>query len=731
MNSSDILSLPYAYIISFWDKKPNGETKKKYDGFKCNWSLSHAELRLKALKDKGVDVIGVQRQIPLDGSGFVVVDIDAVMEYDKMVDLCPLLRDTLFVRGNTKGGHFYFQTDWKGKQDYIDCLEGIQGDIITNQIFELEGKKWSEHSIKKISVSDLQSIVSAKHKGIFDDSETDEEVVSVASTETKQTIPFTDFERSILDNIDAKDYSSYMDWIKFIWAIRFSYFHNAIDIADEYSQRVPGYQSRDDVETKMMDSRHEKIGWGYLMNLSKKSNPQVHSEIVKKNKLKCKKQEAQDLDEENTRIFNELAAEFEKSHCKIIDNGVYIRDEDNEITLISEKVLIQCYKHMKAGSSSNGSPISFINRWVHSNDSIRHKKKMGIFPAKCPENTYNLWKPFEMELVKTWSQDDEAVSLFRHHVSILCNHQENVTDWFMKWMAHAVQHPETKNGMMPTFVSNQGAGKNTLLEVLQGILGRAKVFDSSDPSRDVYGSFNGLMKDAFLVSLSELSPKDLKDACGKLKALITDGSISINQKGIDSYQIASYHRFVVFTNNEETIKPTKDDRRNCVIRCSDELCKKDSFGNTKSEEELEHINQHIKKIRAVLDDQNALKSIYEALKKIDVSAFIDEPPPQTEFHKNQSQLTMNPIDSFLKDFALQNQHSIDVEVSSGSLFQMFKTWASENNKGYDCTSTQFPIRLKNLKINGITNGGHTRQGNSRVLNIPLLKMRYGIIDESA
>jgi len=136
-------------------------------------------------------------------------------------------------------------------------------------------------------------------------------------------------------------------------------------------------------------------------------------------------------------------------------------------------------------------------------------------------------------------------------------------------------------------------------------MGMNKSFESSNPSRDVYGNFNELMKDAYLVTLSEISPKDLKDSIGKIKDLITSGKITINQKGVSAYQVNSFHRFLVFTNDAEAIKPTKDDRRNVVIQCSDELCKKDSFGNSKPDEELVVINTYIKKIRSILDDVNA------------------------------------------------------------------------------------------------------------------------------
>jgi hypothetical protein len=35
--------------------------------------------------------------------------------------------------------------------------------------------------------------------------------------------------------------------------------------------------------------------------------------------------------------------------------------------------------------------------------------------------------------------------------------------------------------------------------------------------------------------------------------------------------IKSYHRFIISTNKDDPIATSKDDRRNLIIRCSDEL----------------------------------------------------------------------------------------------------------------------------------------------------------------
>ena len=66
-----------------------------------------------------------------------------------------------------------------------------------------------------------------------------------------------------------------------------------------------------------------------------------------------------------------------------------------------------------------------------------------------------------------------------------------------------IQFPDKKIPCI-VLISNQGAGKTSLILLLKKMLGGKKVIECSDPARDVWGDFNSLMMDAFLVNLSEV-----------------------------------------------------------------------------------------------------------------------------------------------------------------------------------------------------------------------------------
>ena len=94
----------------------------------------------------------------------------------------------------------------------------------------------------------------------------------------------TKFEKEMLDNIDSQLYYSYGDWCKFLWAIKFSFDDTelAYQTAIEYSKRLDNWESELTVKNKMDEAKDKRIGWGFLMNLSKRSNKKEHYLIIAK-----------------------------------------------------------------------------------------------------------------------------------------------------------------------------------------------------------------------------------------------------------------------------------------------------------------------------------------------------------------------------------------------------------------------------------------------------------------
>jgi hypothetical protein len=147
--------------------------------------------------------------------------------------------------------------------------------------------------------------------------------------------------------------------------------------------------------------------------------------------------------------------------------------------------------------------IPFFGYWVLDSN-LRLYSDIGIYPNPklCPKQIYNIWRPFEMEQYTTpYDKRLDALKVILNHIKALCNNEEPVYDYFVKWIAQMIQYPEMKS-IMPTLISKQGAGKGTLIELLRRMFGNKKVFETTKQISDikpelVYNESNELIMSIF------------------------------------------------------------------------------------------------------------------------------------------------------------------------------------------------------------------------------------------
>ena len=392
--------------------------------------------------------------------------------------------------------------------------------------------------------------------------------------------------------------------------------------------------------------------------------------------------------------FEAVAQKFELSHCKIINKGIFIKSYGDDNVIMSRPHIRSSYENMiyKKEKEVNGETIidnaNFLDAWLINNPNQRCYDDIGVFPTglECPTNIFNMWRPFVMESVTEYDERVVERDIILNHIRVLCGNDDIVYDYFIKWIAQMIQFPAVKT-ICPVLISKQGAGKGTLMKLFTKMLGSSKVFETTTPSRDIWGDFNGRMSNTFLINLNELSKKETIESEGRIKGLITDPSLTINNKGTNQYDIQSFHRFIITTNKEEPINTSKDDRRTLIIKSSDEKC-----GD----------KEYFKNLHDFIEDDNVVKTMYEYFKNVDgVEKFLSIPIPETEYHEQLKELSANPIEGWLLHFVSQNQECEKVELSTTSVFEFFNCWCSETGVKYDCSSIQFSVRLSRLNINGI------------------------------
>lgn len=433
--------------------------------------------------------------------------------------------------------------------------------------------------------------------------------------------------------------------------------------------------------------------------------------------------EASNINSEETKEYDEtsfeaIAQKFELTHCKIINKGVFIKTTPNDNVIMSKIHIKTAYENMmyKKVKEMNGKTViddtNFINDWLVNNPNQKCYEDIGVYPdaSKCPKNEFNMWRPFAMELVTDYVEMEKERDEILKHIKILSGNDEAVYDYFIKWIAQMIQYPDVKT-ICPVLISKQGAGKGTLMKLLEKMMGSSKVFETTTPSRDIWGDFNGRMANTFLINLNELSKKETLESEGKIKGLITDPKLTINNKGTNQYDITSHHRFIITTNKEEPINTSKDDRRNLIIRSSDE-----KVGN----------KEYFKTLHEYLEDINIVKTCYEYFKGIlHMDKFMTIPLPKTEYHKQLCELSISPIEGWLLHYVSKNQNVPSTELTSGQIYEKFMDWINDGGFEYKCNSLQLAVRLERLKINGI--GKHKyKTHTATTFDIDALKQHFGM-----
>jgi hypothetical protein len=352
---------------------------------------------------------------------------------------------------------------------------------------------------------------------------------------------------------------------------------------------------------------------------------------------------------------------------------------------MSKNKLITSYEHISYTIivKEEVKQKNFINAWIKDGN-IKQFSDVGIFPNNklCPSSIFNLWKEFDMKKVKKHEHKDEELNLILEHIRILCNHQDDVFQYFLKFLGQMLKHPEIKPGVAITFISNEGTGKGLLLQILSKIMGKNKVYETTKPSHHVWGAFNSAMASSYLVNLNEMSRKEAFEAEGQIKGLITDSALTINEKNVTTFEVESFHRFIIFSNNDDPINSKKDDRRNLIIRSSDE-----KIGN----------KNYFTKLFDILDNQDAIKTFYDYLINLsDLENFRKIKKPSTDYQEEIQENSVCVIERFIIDIIYENRKLSELKISNKTLFENFLSFIADKKIKYEINKFQFDLRLSRL-----------------------------------
>ena len=187
--------------------------------------------------------------------------------------------------------------------------------------------------------------------------------------------------------------------------------------------------------------------------------------------------------------------------------------------------------------------------------------EVAFTPAKTPITTLNYWVP---PSIKPIAGDCSKIGKFL--LLVICNGDHKLAHYVIKFLAHMWQKPDEKPGVMIVLLGGQGTGKGTLFFLLQKIWSKTTLHVSD--VEHVTGGFNGAMERNYIVNMDEALFAGDRRSMDRLKSMITEPNITIEQKYQPRRTIKSLHRFFAASNHDHFGNIELDDRRFVFLRVS-------------------------------------------------------------------------------------------------------------------------------------------------------------------
>lgn len=433
--------------------------------------------------------------------------------------------------------------------------------------------------------------------------------------------------------------------------------------------------------------------------------------------------------------YIKIKEKFELSNFFLEDIVAWVCNEKNndgikKFLIYSKEQMTNKYSSLKFKHIIKGAEteLNFMKYWF-CDESILSYKYADVYPPdiKCPNNIYNLWSGFGIENTILPDDYDKVgkTDNIKRLLKILCENDDAIYDYFIKYLAHIFKYPSTKEKISVFFTGEMGVGKSTLKTLLNKLLGNELYTEPQDADK-LFSRFNKafrLNKIMIVLDEAESMKKNAKAICG----LITNDVMNIENKNEPLMNnLKCLGRLIIMSDSADIIKIEPTDRRFVISN---------PFVINNVEKKTEFFNS----VYADLDDLNIIRCFYDELLAVDIDKNFNFQlaRPITEYYKILKSSNAPLFIKFLYDANIQ-ESLVDNKCSATAMYKHFINWCSCVGIKYETTNTKFglDIRLNLLKhafsISGIKKI-RCNKGNNYLINIDILKKyietKFGYIGE--
>ena len=430
--------------------------------------------------------------------------------------------------------------------------------------------------------------------------------------------------------------------------------------------------------------------------------------------------------EGHEQVYEGMYTNFSQMHCKVGSTFVDSDKQPGKYVFTDETKLIKEYKHrvtysppslavdadgmeyLRAGEVEK----DFIHRWLTDPrmDPLYHKDKscgnywkyFDCYPKEddCPDDCFNTWRGFAADDL-TIEEEETARDHLRtklEHIVMLCSGNAEQYNFLLDLLAHAVQYPEDKVGIMLCLVGPKGCGKTQLWNLIRAVFGEAACFETEHPDRDVWGDNNSCIMDKYWVRITEASRKKFAGFIGEVRTKITDPTIRVRALYGAAENVKSYHRFFLDTNHKDAIPDEHGERRFFIIDCSGE-----KVGD----------KAYFTRLAKAIESPEGVRAFYELLMKRACKAhYIGDDIPVGEYARKLKDHNRSHGELFVQAIVREQPVDEDVLVATADeIYSFYTKWQTSGHE-FDRSKiavnrmlglTTFPGIKKKSKIDNATN----------------------------
>jgi len=276
---------------------------------------------------------------------------------------------------------------------------------------------------------------------------------------------------------------------------------------------------------------------------------------------------------------------------------------------------------------------------------------------------------------------------------VICDGNSETYEYLIRYLAHMVQHPEEKPGVMIVLLGGQGTGKGVYFTLLRAIWPMTTLQVSKIDQ--VVGRFTSALERNYIICMDEALFAGDRQSIDNLKSIVTEQHLHIEGKYQPSRTIESFHRLFAASNHEHFAHVESDDRRFVFLRVSNKR-QKDTV--------------YFSGIAAAIANPKIISALLYYLLKKNLAQFNVRVKPQTDEQLLQKIKSLQGFDRFWYEvlstperyFDKSNVWNQSTFISTTNLIGKYKGYNESSDRYQPLQSSQVLEAVKRICPSAVT-----------------------------